>query len=331
MNQCLAALFLIFFTFSAGATLQCRSLIAPPTSQEFLQELNEKYAQRFFTNTPQEKFKSSFYLTQKYKLFRLKRMLRNLEKNAKGFDDYDLNKFVYKLDRLAFADTVANDPLSGRKYTRSELTAVADARRTLLADGIIKYFGIDTTRSTLWKKSMHVLGQAVSWKYWRWSQAAFYMPKLMGKSLPPELAEKILLEGLDRHRAEVERYIPAIRGRAYFNQFSRFYNTTVLVALFTVVPYMTHNYYVAQMQAGERNAVTMMAPLVETSDQMARTNFLEQREQGALEKYAEAYTEKYGVEPTTEQLEEVRVVIHEKIMSENRNVSAVTRPARTAS
>ena len=316
MNQCLAALFLIFYTLGAGAALQCRSLIAPPTAQEFLQEINDRHAQQLFTTTPQEKFKSSFYLSQKFKLFRLKRMMKNLEKNARGFDDYDLNKFVYKLDRLAFADSVANDPSSGNKYSRAELAVVADARRSLLADGIIRYFEIDTTRSTLWKKSMHYLGQAVSWKYWRWSQAAFYMPKFMGKSLPPALAEKILLEGLNRHRTEVERYIPAIRGRTYFNQFSRFYNTAVLVSLFTVVPYLTHNYYVSQTQAGERNAVAMMAPLVETSDQMAHTNFLEQKENGALEKYAEAYADKYGEEPTPAQLEEVRRVIHERILAE---------------
>jgi hypothetical protein len=200
--------------------------------------------------------------------------------------------------------------------SKKDLVILTEARRSVLKDGIIKYFEIDQSRSTILKKVMFYLSETISWKYWRWTQAMFYMPKLSGLSLPKELAEKILLEGIDKHRAELERYIPAIKNRDYFNSFSKFYNSAVLISLLTVVPYLTHNYYVEQIKIGEANAAEILSPLVQTTQDMAKVNYLEEKEQGALEKYIEAYTLKYGSTPSEQDVKQVKVVLHAKILAE---------------
>lgn len=139
------------------------------------------------------------------------------------------------------------------------------------------------------------------------------MPKLVGVALPPELAHKILLEGLSAHRTEVERYLPQIRNRSFFNTFSKVYNMALIASLFTVVPYLTHDFYQEQIKIGEANALQVFAPLLHTTQEMAKVDQLMQKEVGALEKYVEAYRQEYGSEPTSEQIETAQQLIRKKL------------------
>jgi hypothetical protein len=155
-----------------------------------------------------------------------------------------------------------------------------------------------------------VLDVATSWKYWRWSMAYFNMPKFFGTSLPPELAHKILLEGLDKHKKEVEKYLPQIKSKAYFNTFSRIYNRALVTALFTVVPYMTHQYYTEQMKLAAKDALEALKPLLETTQEMADIDQVMQQEIGALDKYIQGYIEKNGVAPSEAHMDAVKAVLH---------------------
>ncbi|MEQ1724035.1 MAG: hypothetical protein ABL930_12735, partial [Pseudobdellovibrio sp.] len=217
--------------------------------------------------------------------------------------------------KLAFAETIESNADYAKKLSGSEKAALSEARRSLMSDGIIKHFDLNRERKGILAKTGKALSVATSWKYWRWSMAWLVMPKLVGQSLPPELAHKILLEGLDAHRAEVEKYMPYIKTRDGFNKFSKVYNYTVLVALFTVVPYLTHGYYVEQMQLGVEQAKQIYAPLVQNTFDMAQVDQLMQKELGALDKYIESYNLKYGHMPTDAQLDQVRQVIHERVMN----------------
>ena len=139
------------------------------------------------------------------------------------------------------------------------------------------------------------------------------MPKLVGTALPPELAHKILLEGLDKHIKEVERYLPQIRNRRFFNTFSKVYNLALVASLFTVVPYLTHDFYQEQMKIGQENALQIFAPLLNTTQEMSKVDQLMLRESGALEKYVEAYRLKYQAEPTIAQIEAAQQAIRKKL------------------
>ncbi|MGZ3726755.1 MAG: hypothetical protein ACXWPX_10185 [Pseudobdellovibrio sp.] len=324
MIKFVSTLFLMFSLMFSGvaahaAAPMCQALFERKSAQEMLEQINDRYEQAFYKNTPDENIQKSFFLAKKYKLWRLKRMFKQLAKNASSYDKYDINQFVYKLDQLAFADTVLNDPETSKNLSARDLQVLSEARRQVLADGIVKYFGIDQNRTGFWKQAIHYLSESASWKYWRWTQAAFYMPKLVGLSVPPELAEKLLLDGIEPHRAELERVIPNVRNREYFNQFSKFYNAAVLVSLLTVVPYMTHNYYVEQMHKGDAQAAQILQPLVQTTDDMSKINYMEQEESGAVEKYIDSYTAKYGSAPSADQVQQVKVVIHARILAETQN------------
>lgn len=307
MYRFFVSLLIVFSMMSAQAAPMCSSLFKV-SGVEILNEINEKYSQVFFNNKIDENIqKSSSFLLRSYKLFKLRRLLKNLEKNGDSFDKFELHSFVSKLDKLAFADAVEAN------LSRGEKAALSDARRSLMSEGIIKHFDLDKSKSGLLHKIMSVLSPAVSWKYWRWASSWLVMPKLVGTSLPPELAHKILLEGLDKHRTDVEKYIPAIKYRNHFNTFSKIYTVTAITALFTVVPYLTFDFYQTQMQLGKEQAQQILAPLEQSSREMATLDQMMVKELGALERYIESYKLKYGSEPSEEQLEKVRLIIRNKI------------------
>lgn len=274
---------------------------------EILNIINEKHSQKLFSTSIDENIQRSSFISRSYKLFKLKRLFRNLEKNGNGFDNFELATFVYKLDKLAFADAVE------KNLSRTEKTVLAEARRSVMSEGIIRHFELDKAKSGFLKKFSLYFSVASSWKYWRWSFAWMGMPKLVGTALPPELAHKILLEGLDPHLTEVEKYLPQIRNRSFFNTFSKVYNVALVASLFTVVPYLTHDFYQEQIKIGQENALQVFAPLVQTTNEMAKVDQQMLREIGALEKYVEAYRQKYNADPTPEQIEAAQLAIRKKL------------------
>ena len=305
--------FLLLSFFVTGLSVQaapaCLELFKRESAVEILTTINEKYSQTIFNTAIDENIQSSSALLRSYKLFKLKRMFNNLEKNANGFDNFELASFVYKLDKLAFADAVDSN------LTFTEKNILSEARRSLLNEGLTKHFGLSDQKSGFFKKFGYYFSQSISWKYWRWSTAWVGMPKLVGTSIPPELAHLILLEGLDAHRAEVEKYLPQINNRKFFNIFSRVYNVALITSLFTVVPYLTHDYYQEQMKLGQQNALQIFAPLLTTTKEMAQVDQLMQKEVGALEKYITLYTVKNGQEPSPEHIEAAKKAIKAKLAS----------------
>lgn len=297
----------LFLSLSTQAKTSCLMLFERESSIEILNIINEKYSQKLFNSSVDENIQQSSFISRGYKLFKLKRLFRNLEKNGSGFDGFELATFVYRLDKLAFADAVE------KNLSRTEKTVLSEARRSVMSEGIIRHFELDKARSGFFKKFGVYFSVASSWKYWRWSFAWMGMPKLVGTALPPELAHKILLEGLDQHRTEVEKYLPQLRSRSFFNTFSKVYNIALVTSLFTVVPYLTHDFYQEQMKIGQENALQVFAPLMQTTTDMAKVDQQMQREIGALEKYVEAYRQKYSAEPTPEQIEAAQLAIRKKM------------------
>lgn len=303
----------LFLHLSTQAAPVCSALFERESANQILTEINDKYSQQLFSESIDENIQKSSVILKSYKLFKLKRLFKKLERDGQEFDMHDLSSFVYKLDKLAFAEAIEANADYGKKLTTAERAALSEARRSLLADGIIKHFSLDKERNGFWKKFGYYFSQTTSWKYWRWASAWLVMPKLVGGSLPPELAHKILLEGLDAHRAEVEKYLPQIKTKSFFNKFSKAYNLAVVASLFTIVPYLTNNFYQEQMQLGQQQAQQILAPLVQNTHDMAKVDQMMQKELGALEKYIEAYQIKYGHQPSEEQIEQVRQIIHARI------------------
>lgn len=307
-------LFSLLFSIGAGAQFRCQSVFRDKTGIEIVESLNLKYDSIFFQSEVSEQIqKRSFPGIRSFKLFQLRRQLKDLGKNGDGFDAFDLDRFVYKLDRLAFADLATKDQLVAEKLSKNDLLLLSQVRRTLLKDGVAKHFGIDqyAPKSGIFKKSYDTFMQAFSWKYWRWTQSPIMMPKLVGLSIPLELAQKIAWEGLDKHRTEVEKYFPAVKNRQTFNQLSKLYNYLVLTSMLTVVPYYTHEYYVEQIKLGEARAEQMLIPLVKTTEEMSKIDYAEQKELAALEKYVQTIETKENRKMTEAEIELVRIRIHQ--------------------
>ena len=307
MPRSLLILLLLVLSLSTQAKTACLLLFERESAIEILNIINEKYTQKIFSSSVDENIQQSSFVSRSYKLFKLKRLFKNLEKNGSGFSNFELASFVYKLDKLAFAEVVE------KNLSRTEKRVLSEARRSLMSEGIIRHFDLDKSRTGFFKKFGFYFSQAASWKYWRWSFAWMGMPKLVGTALPPELAHKILLEGLDAHRTEVEKYLPQIRNRSFFNTFSKGYNIALVASLFTVVPYLTHDFYQEQIKIGQENALQVFAPLLQTTGEMSKVNQQLQREVGALERYVEAYRQKYNAEPTPEQIEAAQLAIIKKL------------------
>ena len=61
-----------------------------------------------------------------------------------------------------------------------------------------------------------------------------------------------------------------------------------------------------------------LEPLVKTTDDMAKVDYFEQKVEGALAQYYDAYLQKHGAEPTAEHLSEVEKIIRAKYIDDDR-------------
>ncbi|AZZ36959.1 hypothetical protein CIK05_09190 [Bdellovibrio sp. qaytius] len=310
MKFILAALLLIT-TLSAEASFQCLDLFKKPAA-EILEDINNENSNFLYQENISDNFAQSSLIKQKYNLYKLKKMFKELDKQGQKFDQHDLAIFVYELDKLAFANSISDKSELNKKLTYSDKKTLSDVRRRLLMDGISKYLPIPKSNTGFWRKFFYYFSEAFSVKYLRWTTAQLWMPKLYGPQIPLELAKKIALDGLEAHQKEVEKYIPSVNRKAYFNAFSKTYNILIVTSLFTVLPYLTHDFYVEQMKIGEQAAVQMLNPIVESTREMANTDYILQKEEMTLEIYAQKFTEKHGRAPTDQELNLVRERLHNK-------------------
>ncbi len=139
--------------------------------------------------------------------------------------------------------------------------------------------------------------------------------KIVGISIPVELAEKIALDGLDAHRAEVEKYLPKIRNKAVSNQFSRVINSLMLSALITVGPYLVYDNYITEAKNSEVQAVQQLSALTQISERLAKVDDQMQDELATLEIYRVDFAEKYHREPTARELQAAQKSIHATVIS----------------
>lgn len=306
---------LIFGFMSAEAAPQCSFVfsetIKEESSKENLDSISQKMDQFIFSGSPenlQDVFKNSPWFLQKYKTWRLKRLLNQIH-DLDSMSEFDVSVFAYKLDQLVLMQAAESSPEFLKKLSSSEKIILSAARRSLIENGLIdfmKVFKDENTSSVFWQKLNKAFSVAFDYQYWRWMNP-FYMSKLVGASLPPELAQKIALDGLNAHRAEAEKYLPLLKTKNYFNQFSKIYNYTILISLFTVFPYMTNYYYEQKVAQGAQSAVAALNPLKLRSEELLtsiRSHHTLMEVQ--IQNYQELYKAKYGHLPTDEQMQKVR-------------------------
>lgn len=313
MKKLLLSCLITFVCVGAEAQLRCQDVHRPVEAKEWLNSLNEKYDKILFEISLEENIEQSFLPIKKYRLFQLRRMLKDLNKNGSRFDSYELEDFVYRLDKLAFNRKSNENADLENKLTAKDKQILSDVRRALLADGIVKTFGLESKKSGMWRKFYGHFSKAFSWRYLRWL-SPLKLQKMVGIALPLELAQKIAWEGIDAHRGEIEKYLPKIRTRAVFNQFSKAYNVLVLSALLAVVPYLTYDFHQESMAQGQAVASQSLEGLVQISGELAKVDQLMEKELGALEKYKVGFARTYQREPTALELQEAQNSIHDKIM-----------------
>lgn len=304
------AFLLLFQTLTLQASsLQCESLFTQRTGEELILEINSKYNHKIL-NSEQiyVHFEQLGYLRRHLATFKLKRTLKKLTTENSAPDLFEIYEITHKIDQLLLSYA-----RNGQNLSAAENKALSEAQRKLLSEGLLQYFSNQKNPTN--SKYLKILSSTFSYifnsKYWRWVQSPIIMPKLVGLSIPKELAEKVLLEGLEKHKAEVKKYIPLIETRAVFNKFSTIYNWMIVASVFTVLPYLTHQFYLEQVKIGEAKAVEIFKPLAETTKEMAEVNYALEKELGALEHYKKAFLEKYGRELTPEEIANAQKAIHE--------------------
>lgn len=314
MKTFIISCLLILYGFGAEAQVRCQSLYRQPEAKEFISSLNEKYGKILYDESLVENMEQSFLPIKKYQFYKLKKLLKELNQNGSNFDSYELEDFVYRLDRLVFDRKFEEDKEDSSKVTARDKQILSEVRRSLLTNGIVKTFGKADQKSGFWRKFFPRFSQVFRWKYWRWPLSMRFQ-KIVGISIPVELAEKIALDGLDAHRAEVEKYLPKIRNKAVFNQFSRVINSLMLSALITVGPYMVYDNYITEAKNSEVQAVQQLSALTQISERLAKVDDQMQDELATLEIYRVDFAEKYHREPTARELQAAQKSIHATVIS----------------
>lgn len=311
---------LLMFSPLAWSQYQCHGIYQPRTTLVLIETLNQEYPGFFYRDNLNENFDKSFWLKKKWHLFKLTRMLKSFDKsvqksivkstvksnkdnssnNVSYLDAHEIYNFVYDLDRLLYAS---------EKYDTKEARQItSEARRRLLMDGVAKYFNIRSDKSSFWMTFSGVFSQ----KYFRWLAMPSYMSKSVGLTLPVDLAKQIAIDGLESHRQQVEKYLPIIRTRAGFNQFSGWYNRLVLISLFTVVPYITNQFYQEQMKLGDQQAMALFEPVVQTTAKMAQVDHQQEKIKIIMQIYQNHFLEKHGRLPTADEMSAVRTMLMQK-------------------
>lgn len=299
--------------FGAEAQLQCQNMFRNDV-QDVLQELNETQAHFLFEKEITENIQKSFFIKKKYQLWKLQRLLKEYNDRHEDYDSFELYRFVYKLDRLVRADSIFDFSKSSElSISREDQYVLSEARRQVLYEGLKNSFNFEEKKSGFFNKFSFYFSKIFNDKYWRWSYAAIWTPELVGASLPVELAQKIIWDGISAHRDEVATYYPLIRTRAGFNQFSRVYHRLVIVSLFTVFPYMIHDYHQQIQKEGSEQAVMMLKPLLQSSEELKSRDYVKDSIDSAVQNYVQLYHEKYPDQKMTEQqLLQVRQAFEKK-------------------
>lgn len=301
----------LFFTVNSEAQLRCFNLFTenkvetPQYYAEVIDSLNLKYNNFLFEASLSEALRpdldnKSFPQQTKarYQAFKLRRMLKTL-KSSEFWDQYDFENFAKKLERLTFL----SDLSVTKTMTLKDKTLYLQARHSLLAKGLENFLFFDSKTSPSMKRKIFNWVM-VPFKdiYLRWTYALFYMPKLNGAVLPVNIATKIAWEGLDKNQDLLKPYLRNSQFKSFFNVFSTTYNYTLVAALFIGLPAYSYFTYTQIQEKGSAQVQILFKPLVQHSEELAKTNFHVLASEKSLQYFKEEFVLKFGREPNAEEL-----------------------------
>ncbi len=301
----------LVFSLNSEAQLRCLNIfsVAPPSSPlyyaEVIDSLNSKYnnfiLDKNITDFMQPDLAAKSFTAQtkaRYQAFKLRRLLKPL-KNAGSWDRYDFDNFAKKLEQITFL----SDLNVTKDMSRSDRILYMQARHSLLAKGLESFLftGTDATPSMKRKVFTWVMTPFKD-IYSRWPFALFYMPKLNGAVLPLDLAVKVAWEGVDKNRELLKPYLLNSQFKSVFNTFSVTYNWTLVAALFIGLPAYSYLTYSHLQEHGSEQVQMLFGPLVQHSEEMAKTDYHSIASQKSIEHFKKDFRETYGRDPNNEEM-----------------------------
>ena len=326
--------FFIAFLFTintVASPLQCSNLFQSPErgSIEFLanqiDQINESKGQGLiFSESLNQKLQSRDYnqplfkkVISRYYRFKIKRILdkiNDMDQNidtAANIDRYELDIMVDKLLRLSFL----NDPNVFKESSIADRNIIFNARKAILSQGLVNYLFKDSRQSFKKETKVKIIFELIlkpfKDEYFRWSYAFLIAPKLKGSVLPSALAEKILIDGIDAHRAELQPYLTTVHGKFIFNKLSSFYNWVIVISLVSIVPVSMY-YYNQARDAGIKKAVSQLTNVELSTRKAAETPAEVIKAEMHFANMVHNLERKYNRSLTSEELLKVRLYIEEK-------------------
>lgn len=286
---------------------------------KFLDELNQKgNASLFNANlsaviTPESKFSLSS-LRDYWRARHVKKILLEIHEHNQNLDPsierdiYFIDKIATKLEKLSFLMIRPSEQLS-----LQDRIIFKQTQHSLLSKGLSGFLFHDLpVQPSLMAKIKKAIFTPFKDIYFRWIYALAYMPKLNGSTLPYELAEKILWDGIDSHREELAPYLKTTYQKSFFNVFSSAYNW-ILVGTLTVGTYnLTTDLYYNVYLRGQQQAVELLTPTLEKSNKLAETDFREYSLQRDIENFKKQFELKYQRQPSPQELAYIESLIRAK-------------------
>jgi len=322
----------ILFTINTVASpLQCFNLFQnyERGSIEFLadkiDQINEFKGQGLiFSESLNQKLQSRDYyqpvfkkITSRYYHFKIKRILdkiNEMDQNIKTtaeVDRYELDILVDKLLKLTFL----NDPEVFKESSILDRDIIFNARKSVLSQGLVNYLFKDVRQTFKKETKIKIVFELIlkpfKDEYFRWTYAFLVAPKLKGSVLPAALAEKVLLDGLDAHRAELAPYLKTVHGKYVFNKLSSFYNWFIVLSLVSVIP-VTLYYYHQARDEGIDKAVKQLSAVELSTRKAAETSAELITAQLHYANVVKNLEEKYNRNLTPEETAKVRIYIEKK-------------------
>lgn len=320
MRFILTSFFILMMSFNSGAAgLRCFNLFSKNEqgtieyNAEFLDLLNtqadgalfqKKLSDSLETNLDDQNIFSQG--VARYRAFKLRRLVKKLNE-AGNWDRYDFENYSKKIERLSF---LMDNSIAKNMSSRDQVL-YRQAQHSLLAKGLENFFFDKQSKVNPSVRQKIFQSIMVPFKdiYMRWTYAWMLMPKLNGAVIPVDLAMKVLWEGVDAHRAELQPYILRAQTKNFFNTFSVVYNWSLVTAIFVGLPIYSHYVYQDIQVRGNEQIKVLFQPLVEQSQAAAQKDYVEVSKTLMRKNFYESFQAKYEREPTAYEKDLIEVAI----------------------
>ncbi|MFP5520253.1 MAG: hypothetical protein ACLGGX_10135 [Bdellovibrionia bacterium] len=294
------ALFLVFF-YLLGAVAtpapKCHSVFTPKVS-DVVSELPIQLQSLFGDNSKAREVTLP-------RSRQLRKLLQRLD-NKTLRSEMEVEIAIAEISKVLFPH---NESVNRFLVSKSERQISMQQRlfsEVLMREGITQLLPLTENSKT------SLVRQVLSSRKWEYLMLPFVLPSQSKVKIPRELLEKVVLDGFDKHQLEIEPFLARQNKHENYMAFRSLYAPTVLGTILVIQVSAAYDLIERQREERVNNLVRSIQQQQETI--LSDTNhFKDQLFNETLEQVIVDFRNTWGEEPTSEEMEKIRIQIQREL------------------